>query len=43
MFAAPVVGAFVCTGWYLPQNDSINELIIWKNESFSRFPNWCQI
>ena len=30
MFAAPVAGASVCTGRYLPQKDSINELIIWK-------------
>ena len=30
MFAAPVAGASVCTGRYLPQKDSLNELIIWK-------------
>ena len=27
----------------LPQKYSINELIIWKNESVSRSRNWCQI
>ena len=62
MFAAPVVGASVCTGRYcklkrrhtksnvnsqgrssLPQKDSIDKLIIWKNESVSRSRNWCQI
>ena len=27
----------------LPQKDSVNELIMWKNESVSRSCNWCQI